>query len=183
MRNRLALPRFAALLIVALLAGCAGNRLPEKAADTAGAPGQAILPPDAASQAMPQAAPPAVSSAAAMPANPEVSIFFSPGASAIASAERRKLKPLASRLQADRRQTVTLVGHANDNGSRSFNLAVADARIGAVASALKKLGVAAYQIRKRVLGDEQVPADCRASACRKAMRRVDFLFSGPATAN
>ena len=161
MRNRLAPPRFAALLIVALLAGCAGNRLPEKAADTAGASGQAMLPPDAASQAMPQAAPPAASSAAAMPANPEESIFFSPGASAIASAERRKLKPLASRLQADRRQTVTLVGHANDNGSR----------------------VAAYQIRKRVLGDEQVPADCRASACRKAMRRVDFLFSGPATAN
>ena len=183
MRNKAALPRLATLAIVTLLAGCAGNRLPEKAAETTGAPDLTITQPGAASQATPPAVPPAANNVAAMPANPEESIFFSPGASAIASAERRKLKPLASRLQADRRQTVTLVGHANDNGSRSFNLAVADARIGAVASALKKLGVAAYQIRKRVLGDEQVPADCRASACRKAMRRVDFLFSGPATAN
>ena len=61
MRNRLAPPRFAALLIVALLAGCAGNRLPEKAADTAGAPGPAIIPPDAASQAMPRRREPVVS--------------------------------------------------------------------------------------------------------------------------
>lgn len=181
MRNSPNLPGAAALLIVALLGGCAGHRLPEKAADTMAAPGPAIVPPEAASQAMPPAAPPAANLGAGLPADPEESIFFSPGSSTLAAAERRKLQPLASRLLADRRLTVTLVGHANDNGSPSFNLAVADARIGAVARALKKKGVAAYQIRKRVLGDEQAPANCRNAACRKAMRRVDFLLSGPAT--
>jgi OOP family OmpA-OmpF porin len=52
-------------------------------------------------------------------------------------AGRSKLKRLAQRLLADKRQVVTLIGHANDNGSASFNLAVADSRIGAVAAALK----------------------------------------------
>jgi len=54
---------------------------------------------------------------------------------------------------------------------------VADSRIGAVASALKKLGIAAHQIQRSVRGDEEVPADCRSSECRRAMRRVDLVFS------
>ena len=71
----------------------------------------------------------------------------------------------------------TVVYHINENGSASFNLAVADSRIGAVASALKKLGIAAHQIQRSVRGDEEVPADCRSSECRRAMRRVDLVFS------
>lgn len=105
------------------------------------------------------------------------SIYFAPGSSSISPAGRSKLKRLAQRLLADKRQVVTLIGHANDNGSASFNLAVADSRIGAVASALKKLGIAAHQIQRSVRGDEEVPADCRSSECRRAMRRVDLVFS------
>lgn len=107
----------------------------------------------------------------------EERIYFAPGSSSISSTERSKLKRLAQRLQADKRQVVTLIGHANDNGSPSFNLAVADSRIGAVASTLKKLGIAAHQIQRSVRGDEEVPADCRSSECRRAMRRVDLVFS------
>ena len=92
-------------------------------------------------------------------------------------AERSKLKGVVQRLLADKRLVVTLIGHANDNGSASFNLAVADSRIGAVAGALKKLGIAAHQIQRSVRGDEEVPADCRSSECRRAMRRVDLVFS------
>ncbi len=60
------------------------------------------------------------------------SIYFAPGSSSISPAGRSKLKRLAQRLLADKRQVVTLIGHANDNGSASFNLAVAHSRIGAV---------------------------------------------------
>jgi len=109
----------------------------------------------------------------------EHSVYFAPGSSSMNSAERSKLKRLAQRLLADKRLVVTLIGHANDNGSASFNLAVADSRIGAVAAALKKQGIAAHQIQRSVRGDEEVPADCRSSDCRRAMRRVDLVFSQP----
>lgn len=177
--------RFSLVLLAsaAQLLGCAGNTLPENPATGpkgSGQGGTVTTQQAEAATPQPQKKPLVETSAYFLPANPEESIFFSPGSHVIASAERRKLKPLADRLRADRRQTVTLVGHANDNGSPSFNLAVADARIAEVASAMKKLGVATHQIRKQALGEERLPADCRSSECRRAMRRVDFVFSGPA---
>ena len=44
-------------------------------------------------------------------------------------------------------------------------------------AALKKMGVAAYQFRKWIVGDEKVPANCRSAECRRSMRRVDLVFS------
>jgi len=109
----------------------------------------------------------------------EHSVYFAPGSSSMNPAERSKLKGVVQRLLADKRLVVTLIGHANDNGSASFNLAVADSRIGAVAAALKKQGIAAHQIQRSAQGGEQLPADCRSSDCRRAMRRVDLVFSQP----
>jgi len=109
----------------------------------------------------------------------EHSVYFAPGSSSMNPAERSKLKGVVQRLLADKRLVVTLIGHANDNGSASFNLAVADSRIGAVAAALKKQGIAAHQIQRSAQGGEQLTADCRSSDCRRAMRRVDLVFSQP----
>jgi OOP family OmpA-OmpF porin len=85
-----------------------------------------------------RSAPTAGAATAAAQASPDPaaadSIYFAPGSSSISPAGRSKLKRLAQRLLADKRQVVTLIGHANDNGSASFNLAVADSRIGAVAA-------------------------------------------------
>ena len=47
----------------------------------------------------------------------------------------------------------------------------------AVAAALKKQGIAAHQIQRSAQGGEQLTADCRSSDCRRAMRRVDLVFS------
>jgi outer membrane protein OmpA-like peptidoglycan-associated protein len=105
------------------------------------------------------------------------SIFFSQGSSALSQSEKGKLQRAAILLKEDRRLSVKLIGHANENGSRSFNLAVADARVESVSASLKKLGVKARQIKKSVVGSEKLPNACRSAECRQQMRRVELVFS------
>lgn len=110
------------------------------------------------------------------PPEAERSVFFTLGSSSIPAGERDKLHALAANLKSDRNRAVILVGHANDNGSRSFNLAIADARLSAVAQFLRKAGVASLQIKAEVARNEPVPGDCRTSECRRTMRRVEWQF-------
>lgn len=168
--------RVAMPLLLALLAGCAANPRPEAPAVAGEASGPATARVEAAAGAGAPQPPPTPGKNEGLPVNPDESIFFAPGSSTIASSERRKLKLLAARLLAERRQSVTLVGYAADHGSRSFNLAIVDSRIGAVATVLKKHGVSAYQIRRRVGSGEVRPATCRSSECGRLMRRVDLVF-------
>ena len=178
-RSSLGRPSCVVLMLAGLMAGCAGSNLQDEAPTAPALSGEArtgttLVGPHSRD---PEDNPKAEISGEFLPANPAETIFFSPGASTISSSERGKLKPLAARLKADRRLAVTLIGHANDTGSRSFNVAIADARIAATVAALKKMGVAAYQFRKRIVGDEKVPANCRSAECRRSMRRVDLVFS------
>lgn len=104
-------------------------------------------------------------------------IFFSLGSSTLSQSEKDKLHLAAKSLKGDKGLFVTLVGRANGNGSRSFNLAVADARVESVVISLKRLGVKAYQIRKAVIGGEKAPSTCRSIECRRKMRHVELVFS------
>lgn len=103
-------------------------------------------------------------------------IFFVFGSSAIRRSEKFKLRDVASQLTEDHGLSVTLIGRANDNGSRSINLAVADARVEAVAAILRKLGVKAWQIKKNVIGGEKLSGNCVSTDCRRTMRRVELVF-------
>lgn len=180
MRSKAKVLRVALPLAVTLLAACASHPRPEKP-DAAGGVAVAAAPPVVAATgpAVPDK-PPRAGQSESLPVNKEESIFFAPGSSAIASSERSKLKLLAGRLLAERRQSVTLVGYAADHGSPSFNLAIADSRISAVANVLKKHGVNAYQIRRSVGSGEVKSAPCSSSECWRWMRRVEFVFQEPA---
>ncbi len=105
------------------------------------------------------------------------SIFFSLGSSAINLSGKEKLRDAAKLLKNDKKQIVTLIGHANDNGSPSFNLAVADARVQSVGAFLKSLGVKFSQIKKKVYGGEKLLNVCQSVKCRQTMRRVELVFS------
>ena len=180
-RSKALLGALIAALIGGQLPGCAGRApqaRPATTENTANGTGHTTSPP--AGNGLAPA--PGSATAAAQPSPGPVaehSVYFAPGSSSMNPAERSKLKGVVQRLLADKRLVVTLIGHANDNGSASFNLAVADSRIGAVAAALKKQGIAAHQIQRSAQGGEQLPADCRSSDCRRAMRRVDLVFSQP----
>lgn len=104
-------------------------------------------------------------------------VFFALGSKTISARGKEKLRQVAMRLKHDENATVTLQGYANDNGSSSFNLAVADSRVGAVATYLRKLGAKPLQIKRKVIGGEKTPVNCRSSECRRLMRRVELIVS------
>lgn len=104
-------------------------------------------------------------------------VFFTLGSAALNYKERQKLEVIAQQLSADRNQHVMLIGHANDNGSSSYNLAVSDSRVVAVAAFLRKHGVQNGRIRTQAQGSEKIPMTCRSSVCRQKSRRVDLVVS------
>ncbi|MBW7902230.1 MAG: OmpA family protein [Rhodocyclaceae bacterium] len=178
----------AALALLAALAACGGQPPRPDAAATAAPEAAARRAPEpAATTAAPaDAAPPAAAEtqdappAAAVPAAPDIPdtdrIFFASGAAAVDDEGRRKLRAHAGRLKENRRLSVTLVGHTDHLGSRSYNLAIAERRTTAVAEVLTSFGVGRSQIRSYGVGSEKRGTACRTAECRSRMRRVDLIY-------
>lgn len=170
-RSNPRIPGLCGALLTAWLAGCASPK-----------PVIQETPPPAPSHPIP-AAPPPVAEAEpggekGQPPLPEENcIYFTLRSSTISAKERPKLDAVAEQLLEDRKQVVTLIGHANDNGSPSFNLAVSDSRVAAVAEQLRKRGVARAQIRREALGSERIPKNCRSNECRQKSRKVELILS------
>ena len=166
------------LLLVVLLAGCATSAGgPENAADVSSAPSGA-----AAAETMPPAnvAAPAERREPLPPARGEGNaVFFLRGSAVLDDAALAVLRVHAERLRDAPQLVVTLIGHADDLGSRSFSLAVAEQRTVAVKGKLRELGVPAKQIRQRSYGSEKAAAACRNDECRKRTRRVDLVYPTP----
>lgn len=159
---------------ITLLSGCGTTSQAER-------PVNQLLKPPVPTEAKAESPPGKASSLPTKKAEAEIdeklSVFFSHGSSAVGLSEKNKLRDAAILLKEDSGLSVTLIGHANDNGSRSVNLAVADARVEAVAASLKKFGVKARQIKKNVIGGEKPPGNCGSAECRRKMRRVELVFS------
>lgn len=105
------------------------------------------------------------------------SIFFAKGSAELNSNAHAVLETHAARLNDDPKLVVTLVGHSDHLGSRSYNLAVAEQRVATVAKALRMLRVQRSQIRRYSLGNENPGVQCQNEACRSKLRRVDLVYS------
>lgn len=159
------------IMLLIAVAGCTAR----KVARPPEAPAEVVaVAPEVAVGAMPSA--PEASDRPLMSGGvePVDSVYFAPGASDIDSDGMALLRQCADRLKSDGRQRVTLVGMTDDLGSRTYNVAIADRRIATVQLALRKLGVAAHQIKRRNLGGEMARHRCAAESCRKLMRRVEL---------
>lgn len=108
--------------------------------------------------------------------NLDNSVFFPAGGTELDAISLKRLAVLAERLKAMEEGIVTLHGYTDHLGSPSYNLAIAEQRVNAVATALRRNGIAATQIRRNVVGSERVPAACRSVQCRRLMRRVELVF-------
>lgn len=106
----------------------------------------------------------------------ENSIFFLPASAVVDAAGQRKLVEHAARLKADPSRSVTLVGHTDDLGSPSYNLAIAEQRINAVFAILRAQGVPVTQLRRYGMGSEAMSRACRSAECRALMRRVELDY-------
>ncbi len=110
--------------------------------------------------------------------NDEESIFFPLGGTEVDTAGKLKLQAHAQRLKDDPSKVVTLIGHTDDLGSPSYNLAIAQGRVNAVHEILRARGVPQIQIRRYGVGSEKNSLRCQSEACRQKMRRVQMIFGG-----
>lgn len=106
----------------------------------------------------------------------ENSLFFQRGMAEIDLAGRQKLRLHADRLKSNSKLQVTLIGSTDEQGSRSFNLAIAEKRVNAVYQQLRDFGVAKGQLRRSSVGGEMNSKSCRSETCRKLMRRVELHY-------
>ena len=157
-------------LVVSLLAACASNKQQE--ADAA-----------AAAEAEAAAAAAAVASAADDAASVEVSIdtaanlesvfYFEYDQSSLTSAARAALDAQASALR-DTADSVRLEGHADERGSREYNLALGERRAKAVADYLAIQGVSRSRIEVVSYGEER-PISLRSDDSAYSLnRRVEL---------
>lgn len=164
----------AGLVLALLLAGCATTApqpaSPDLKIDTrppAASAAPAIAAPVA--EPAPEAPAPAIDDANA--------VYFASGSTEVDAAGEQKLRAHALRLSADRKTIVTLTGLTDNQGSRSFNLLLAEQRIESVARILRSLGVQKSQIRPYALGSKAPAVACRSAACRGKMRRVEIDYA------
>lgn len=110
------------------------------------------------------------------PADLGNSIYFDSADSRLDARGVETLHRHARSLKENSRQVVTLVGYADPQGSRNYNLAIVEARLDAVAATLRSLGVPRGQIRRQSPGRAQAAQACASPACRQQMRRVDLVY-------
>ena len=157
-------------LVVSLLAACASTKQQE--ADAA-----------AAAEAEAAAAAAAVASAADDAASVEVSIdtaanlesvfYFEYDQSSLTSAARAALDAQASALR-DTADSVRLEGHADERGSREYNLALGERRAKAVADYLAIQGVSRSRVEVVSYGEER-PISLRSDDSAYSLnRRVEL---------
>lgn len=175
------------MLALVLLAGCAseGNRDPADASVlSSGAPSSSSPVSVPVSSAPP---PSGINGASLADAAEQTrssregsnAVFFQRGSAVLDDTALAVLRRHAESLRENPRLVVTLVGHTDHLGSRSYNLAIAEQRTAVVKAKLREFGVAKKQMRARSYGYEQPGVSCTGEACRRNMRRVDLLYPEP----
>ena len=72
---------------------------------------------------------------------------------------------------------VTLEGHADERGSREFNIALGEQRANAVRQLMALLGASASQIKVVSYGEERPAADGHSEAAWRLNRRVEIIYT------
>lgn len=111
---------------------------------------------------------------AIMPVAEEDNVFFVLRSATVDAAQKAKLRQHADRLKANRKERVLLIGHSDNQGSRSYNLAITEERLMAVQKVLRSYGVSARQIRRNRSGSAKNRIPC--AACQQQIRRVELVY-------
>ena len=103
-------------------------------------------------------------------------IYFDYDSSTVLSQFEEIIQAHAGFLQANPDVTTTLEGHADERGSREYNLALSERRANAVQKQLVVLGASPNQVRTVSYGEER-PADPGHDEQAWALnRRVEFVY-------
>lgn len=155
-------------LILAVLAGCAGQ---VNQGDAAGASAGAV---DGSSASAASAASVAQLKSSAMAA--DTLFFFEFDSSDLKQEALDDLDAHAKFLVADRNAKVRLEGHADERGTRAYNLALGERRANAVARYLVIQGVNRTQIETVSYGEERPLSLVRDDSGWSRNRRVELIY-------
>ena len=105
-------------------------------------------------------------------------IYFDLDSSQIKDEDRDILAVHAEFLAAHSDITIVLEGHADERGSREYNIALGEKRAKAVKQIMTLQGVAEKQIQVISFGEERPVALGHDSAAWNLNRRVEILYTG-----
>ena len=103
-------------------------------------------------------------------------IYFDYDSSEIAAEYRSTVEAHAAFLAANPSLTVSLEGHADERGSREYNLALGERRAQSVKRQMVLLGAAAAQIRTTSYGEERPVVDGHDEGSWSQNRRVEIIY-------
>ena len=101
-------------------------------------------------------------------------VYFEYDSYRLSSKSLQTLKSLASLLSENKSLTIVLAGHADERGTREYNLALGQRRAETVADYLKTLGVNSDRLTVRSFGEERPAALGSNEASWAKNRRVEI---------
>lgn len=103
-------------------------------------------------------------------------IYFEYNSNEIRSEYRSTIEAHAAYLSQNPTTSITLEGHADERGSREYNLALGESRALAVKQQLTLLGASSSQIRLVSYGEERPAIDGHDEYSWQQNRRVEILY-------
>jgi peptidoglycan-associated lipoprotein len=180
----------AGVLPVVLLAACATQKpveqiaepvpeAPVVAAPAAPAPAEEVAPPPAQTSPVVAEKPLAVDPLSD-PNSPlaKRTIYFDFDKSIVKEEYRATVEAHANYLAQHSNVTVTLEGHADERGSREYNIGLGERRNQAVDQVMSLLGVAKGQIKMVSYGEERPVSMGHDETSWAKNRRVEIVYSG-----
>jgi peptidoglycan-associated lipoprotein len=109
-------------------------------------------------------------------------VHFTEDSSTLSGEAQGILRDQARWLNQYRQYTITIEGHADERGTREYNLALGARRAMAVKSFLAQVGVNGSRIRTISYGKERPIATCDAPVCWNQNRRAHTMLNNRAMA-
>jgi len=103
-------------------------------------------------------------------------VYFAFDSSSVDDENRSIIEAHASYLAANKGVKVVFEGHADERGTREYNLALGERRAQAVERMVKLLGVSADRIKVVSYGEEKPVANDHTEAAWALNRRVEILY-------
>jgi peptidoglycan-associated lipoprotein len=105
-------------------------------------------------------------------------IYFEYDSSNILAEDQDLLIAHAGYMTANPGLGVTLEGHADERGSREYNIGLGDRRVQAVRRMLELQGVSPEQINTVSYGEEKPAVEGHSDTAWRMNRRVEIIYSG-----
>ncbi len=103
-------------------------------------------------------------------------VYFEFNSSALDSESRAVVEAHAAHLAANAKTKLSLEGHADERGTREYNLGLGERRAQSVERVMRALGVGADRVKTVSYGEEKPAAPGHDEAAWSKNRRVEIIY-------